>query len=408
MESSGTITREDRERIQQEKKKLEEMKVVENESINEDGFSIEELAECLNEDLLEEELKEQLMYMKSGKREGVEESVAVTPETSHLDETPSHQHLQEENFIKTSEASFFERYHMTSTQFNEQVNEIPYLTDTMRIVEAGVEDKTEENRAFIAYLEEEEKSILAEMERLQREDEERIERERKEREKQIEEIRNETGLISNDDEKWWDEEDQTEDEEESRRRTIFVKSLKSELAAILTEVKMNKKSTKEEIRKKRLQVQKKLEEDDQRHKREIQAREKRLREKRTQSIQRLSKTDQKEKERKVQLRQERKAYEKQLKQEEEEQKRLDREKKKKEEEERRKKMNLFNKQKEEEKKRNAEKKRLWLEEKRRLEEEEKRKEDIDQQKKRERLKIEQNRRISNQLHVFILELLYYI
>ena len=48
MESSGTITREDRERIQQEKKKLEEMKVVENESINEDGFSIEELVECLN------------------------------------------------------------------------------------------------------------------------------------------------------------------------------------------------------------------------------------------------------------------------------------------------------------------------------------------------------------------------
>ena len=84
------------------------------------------------------------------------------------------------------------------------------------------------------------------------------------------------------------------------------------------------------------------------------------------------------------------------------------EKKKKEEEERKKKLNLFNKQKEEEKKRNAEKKRLWLEEKRRLEEEEKRKEEIEQQKKRERLKIEQNKRISNQLHVFILDLLYYL
>ena len=57
MESSGTITREDRERIQQEKKKLEEMenmKVVLNEPAHEDDISIEELAEYLNEDLLEE------------------------------------------------------------------------------------------------------------------------------------------------------------------------------------------------------------------------------------------------------------------------------------------------------------------------------------------------------------------
>ena len=52
MESSGTITREDRERIQQEKKKLEEMenmKVVLNEPAHEDDISIEELADSLEE-----------------------------------------------------------------------------------------------------------------------------------------------------------------------------------------------------------------------------------------------------------------------------------------------------------------------------------------------------------------------
>ena len=226
-----------------------------------------------------------------------------------------------------------------------------------------------ETTAFLKSLQEEEKRVLEEMEKLQAEDNERLKRERAEREKRIEEIRRENGLLPNEEEEAWEE----EEEEDCRRRTVFMNSLRTELATMLTSLKTEKgkREPKAQVKQIEKTIREKMKEDEKNRKETQLERDRKQREKRENVMKTLSYAEKKELERKEKLRKDRKAYAEQIRKEEEEKERRERERRKKNEEERKKRLLEYNRQKEEEKRKNAEKKKQWCEEKKRLEEEEK-------------------------------------
>ena len=254
---------------------------------------------------------------------------------------------------------------------------IPSLIETIEPSGEEMNDHLAENQAFSQFLEVEERNMIEELERLKLEDEERLRREREEREKRINQIRRENGLLSSDEENAWEQ----EEEEDCRRRTIFVDSLRKELSKMLTVMKTDKQV--KDLQRMKNEFREKMREDEAKRKEAQLARERIQCEKRNRVMRTLSYAEKKERERKEQLRKERKAYAEQIKREAEEKERRERETRRRNEEERKKRLQEMNRQKEEEKRRFAEKNRQWSEEKKRLEEEERRKNEMALQKRRQ-------------------------